>query len=114
MSSRPVDVLLDDILDAVSRIHTYTEGFSKEQFLADGKTQDAVIRNLEIIGEAASRLPESFRNSHTDADWRAIIGLRHRVVHGYFGVDLEIIWQVLESDLNSLAASVQAIRNSLG
>ena len=113
MSSRPVAVLLDDILDAVSKIHTYTDGFSREQFLADSRTQDAVIRNLEIIGKAANRLPASFRNTHPDADWRAIIGLRHRVVHGYFGVDQEIIWQVLESDLNSLSASIQTIRNSL-
>jgi len=102
MSKRPVRLLLDDIGDAIARIERYISGLSREAFLADDKTGDAVVRNLEIIGEAARRLPEDFTQSHPDIPWQKIVGLRHRIVHEYFGVDMKIVWQICRDDLSAL------------
>lgn len=70
--------------------------------LEDSKTADAVVRNLEIIGEAARRLPDDFKIEHTEIEWVKIVGLRHRIVHEYFGVDLDIVWQILKNDLPAI------------
>ena len=99
MSKRPTDLLLDDIRESIDRIEEYTEGMSLEDFSKDRKSVDAVARNLQIIGEAASRLPDEFKASHSNVEWHKIVGLRHRIVHEYFGVDIEIIWQILRKDL---------------
>jgi len=72
---------------------------TQDNFQSDEKTIDAVIRNLEIIGEATTRLPEDFTDRHSEIEWVKIIGLRNRVVQEYFGVDLQIIWQILKKDL---------------
>jgi uncharacterized protein with HEPN domain len=102
MSKRPVDLLLNDMLEAIDRIEQYTEGMSFETFSSDHKSIDAVVRNLEIIGEAANRLPEDFKERHPSVEWYKVIGLRHRIVHEYFGIDLEIIWQIVGADLSVL------------
>lgn len=67
---------------------------SFDEFLSDPKTIDAVIRNFEIIGEAANRLPESFKDQHTDIDWHRIRGFRNRIIHDYMGIDYEIVWEI--------------------
>lgn len=99
MSKRSSELLIDDMLEAIQKIEEFTSGYSKEQFLNDSKTVDAVVRNLEIIGEAATRMPETIRAGFVDIEWAKIVGLRHRVVHEYFGIDLEIIWSILKNDL---------------
>lgn len=73
------------------------------------KTIDAVIRNFEIIGEAASRLPEDFKDKHKEIDWHRIRGFRNRVVHHYFGIDYSIVWEINESYLPTLIASLQSL-----
>lgn len=100
MSKRNTELLLLDMIEAINKIHTYISGITKEQFLSDEKTIDAVVRNLEILGEAANRLPEDFKLRHSNVEWIKIIGLRHRIVHDYFGIDLEIIWSILEKNLH--------------
>jgi len=102
MSKRPVDLLLNDIRNAIERVNEYTENLTLEAFSKDQKTIDAVVRNLEIIGEAANRLPEDFNASHTNIEWHKVVGLRHRIVHEYFGIDIQIIWQILRKDLPEL------------
>ncbi len=82
---------LDDILEAVARILEYTSSMDYETFSRDIKTQDAVVRNLEIIGEAAARLPESITQTAHEIEWRKIVGLRNILTHEYFGVSLPII-----------------------
>jgi len=109
MSKRPVDLLLDDICEALDRIGQYTSGMPSDVFLKDRKTIDAVVRNLEIIGEASNRLPVDFRNSHSEIEWQKVIGLRHRIVHEYFGIDLQIVWQILQKDLPSLRQAISKI-----
>ena len=113
MSSRPVSLLIEDIWEAVEKVESYTANMTAEFFCADAKTVDAVVRNLEIIGEAASRLPEDFKQSHCEITWPKIIGLRHRIVHEYFGVDLGIIWQILEKDLPAFKHSLCSIRDAI-
>ena len=109
MSKRPVDLLLGDISDAVDRIQQYTEGMSFGTFSKDRKSVDAVARNLEIIGEAANRLPEDFKNCHPDIEWHKVVGLRHRIIHEYFGIDLAIVWQILQKDLPALREALLRI-----
>lgn len=109
MSKRPTDLLLNDIRESIDRIEKYTEGMSLEDFSKDRKTIDAVARNLEIMGEAANRLPDEFKEIHSDVEWYKIVGLRHRIVREYFGVDLQIIWRILRKDLPELRRSLSQI-----
>ena len=109
MSKRPTDLLLNDIRESIDRIEQYTEGMSLEDFSKDRKSIDAVARNLEIMGEGANRLPDEFKESHSDVEWHKIVGLRHRIVHEYFGVDLQIIWRILRKDLPELRRSLSRI-----
>jgi len=109
MSKRPTNLLLTDIREAIDRVEQYIKGISFEEFSNDPKTVDAVARNLEIMGEAANRLPDEFKEDHSDVEWYKIVGLRHRIVHEYFGVDLQIIWQILRKDLPELRTSLSQI-----
>ena len=94
MSKRQLKLLLEDILESAEKITTYTQSLTYEEFIADSKTIDAVIRNFEIIGEAANRLPDDFREINEQIDWHKIRGLRNRIVHNYFGIDYSIIWTI--------------------
>ena len=113
MSKRSLKLLVEDIWESIEKIERYTEGMNLEIFQNDEKTTDAVVRNLEIIGEAAGRLPEDFTNQHSEIEWVKIIGLRNRIVHEYFGVDLQIIWQILIKDIPDFKASLNNIRSQL-
>ena len=99
MSHRPVDLLLEDILEAIGRIEKYLRNASKEEFLDDQMMQDAVIRNITVIGEIVSRLPGEFTEKYPDIPWPRIRGMRNRLVHDYLGIDLELVWAVTHSDL---------------
>ena len=113
MSERNAALLAEDILDSIRKINVYTEGMSKEEFLKDDKTIDAVIRNFEIIGEAANRMPEEIRDRFDQIDWHRIRGFRNRIVHDYMGVDLNIVWKILEGYLEKLQADVQLMKEAL-
>lgn len=99
MSKREPKLLVSDILESAQKILDYTKGQSFEDFKRDGKTVDAVIRNFEIIGEAANRLPEEFKDSFPEIDWHRIRGFRNRIVHAYFGIDYSIVWTIKETFL---------------
>lgn len=99
----------DDILDAIGAIREYTAGLSRENFGRERKTVDAVLRNLEVIGEAVKQLPANVRSAHPDVEWQKIAGLRDILIHAYFGVDLDIIWDVVENKLPTLETRVRRI-----
>jgi uncharacterized protein with HEPN domain len=99
---RDFRLYLDDILEAIHQISIYVANQDEEAFAADRKTQDAVIRNLEIIGEAAGNLPTEIRQTAQEIDWRKITGLRNILVHEYFGISLPILWDVVHNKLGPL------------
>jgi uncharacterized protein with HEPN domain len=103
MPKRDSLVLLNDISTALGRISSYVQGMDKDAFLNDQKTIDAVTRNLEIVGEAASQMDEVIKNCFPDISWHRIVGLRHRIVHDYFGVDTSLIWGIATKDVEELA-----------
>jgi uncharacterized protein with HEPN domain len=109
MSNRTPQLLLEDIIASANKILTYTNGLSFEQFLSDDKTVDAVIRNFEIIGEAANRLPEEIREQYPNIDWHRIRGFRNRIVHDYMGIDYKIVWLIKENFLHSMIAEIRSI-----
>jgi uncharacterized protein with HEPN domain len=102
MPRRDPDLLIEDILSAIRKIERYKSGMDPEGFRQDEKTVDAVVRNLEIIGEATRQLPEDFIARNPKVPWRQIAGLRNRIVHDYFGLDLDLIWEVIHHDLPQL------------
>jgi uncharacterized protein with HEPN domain len=109
MSKRSPQLLLEDIIASANKILTYTDGLSFEQFLSDDKTVDAVIRNFEIIGEAANRLPEDIRDRYPNIDWHRIRGFRNRIVHDYMGIDYKIVWLIRENFLHAMIAEIRSI-----
>ena len=111
MSKRDNLLLLEDMLEAGNKILAYTKGMNFNTFMSDSKTVDAVVRNFEIIGEAASRVSGEFKSDHPEIEWRRIVGFRNRIIHEYFGIDYEILWQVIEENLNEL---IQTLSNLIG
>lgn len=109
MSKRSDREYLADIHEAIQRIQTYTTALSYAQFLADEKTQDAVIRNIEILGEAVKHLSAELIAAHPDVEWKGIAGMRDKLVHEYFGVNLDILWDVFTTKLPPLRAQVENI-----
>lgn len=101
-------LFLNHILSAIAEIEIYTTG-GRNDFMADRKTQSAVIRQLEIVGEAVKNLDKALTESETTVPWRQIAGTRARLIHAYFSVDLDAVWSMVEQDLPSLRAQVQGI-----
>lgn len=100
---------LADIYEAIRRIVEYTQGLSYQAFLESSMVQDAVLRNIQVIGEATKKLTKARRSAHTNVPWREMAGMRDRIVHDYFGVDWKIVWEVAHDDLPSLLPLIEAI-----
>lgn len=107
------EAILDDVLGAIRRIETYLAGESRNSFLGTPMLQDAVVRNLEIVGEAAKRLPPELRAQAPEIDWRKVAGLRDVLIHDYAAVDLEIVWDVVASRLPALKTAAVRLRREL-
>ena len=102
MSKRDNLLLLNDMLQSALKIKRYTKDLDFESFLSDDKTMDAVVRNFEIIGEAANRIDSDFQDNNPEIEWKRIRGFRNRIVHEYFGIDYEIIWEIIDTYLDEL------------
>jgi uncharacterized protein with HEPN domain len=102
-------IYLNDIIECIEKIINYTTGYSLVDFCNDAKTIDAVIRNLEIIGEAGRRLPEEVRIKFPGVEWHKIISLRNILIHEYPGIDIETIWDIIENKLSPLKEQVKEI-----
>jgi len=99
---RDFEVYVEDIRQAIAKIQSYTAGLTREAFAQDAKSVDAVIRNLEIIGEAAKMIPGSIRVKYANVEWKKIAGLRDILAHQYFDVDLDIVWDIVRNKLPTL------------
>ena len=105
---KSIDTLLSDMIDAIESIESYHVS-SFENFLDDEKTQDAIMYNIIILGEAAKRIDQEFQDEHPEIPWASIIGTRNVIVHGYDQVKLQIVWDILSKDLPSLKIKLQSI-----
>ena len=106
-------VFLKDIINCISKIAKYLQGYDFEKFQNEELVIDAVVRNVEIIGEASNNLTRDFRSKNQNIEWRKIINTRNRIIHGYATVDLEIIWNITQSDLGILKIEIEKILESL-
>lgn len=113
MSERAEIEFVNDILEAVQRISRYLGGLSYDDFRRDTKTQDAVIRNIEVIGEAAKGVTEEWRAKHPHIPWKSMAGMRDRLIHHYFGVNLDIVWQVASEELPLLTPELSQITKTV-
>ena len=109
MENRSDKLFLEDLLTAISRIAEYTEGYNFNQFKQDYKTVDAVIRNFEIIGEASKKISDKIKDMNPEIPWQEMYYLRNRVMHEYFGIDYEIIWDVARNYLPENKKQIEKI-----
>jgi uncharacterized protein with HEPN domain len=99
MPKRDADLLIGDMVESCSNIFEYTAGMSLHEFMKDKKTRDAVIRNFEVLGEAARRVPGEIQSANNEVEWRKISDLRNVLIHEYFGINYETLWKIMEDYL---------------
>ena len=109
MSKRTDVDLIEDIMLSIERICSYTHGMEYSEFTRDYKTQDAVIRNIEIMGEATKSLSEEVRELNQEIPWKSIAGTRDKLIHDYFGVNIDIVWNIASSEMPKLFPVISAI-----
>ena len=102
-------IFIEHILDAINDIEESIGNFSEKEFKKNKDIKDATIRRIEIIGEAVRNLPDSFKKEYSNIEWREIIGMRDKLIHNYFGVDLEKVWKVVEDEIPKLKKEIKEI-----
>jgi len=107
--SRSIRLYLEDILTSGVKVRRYTQGMSFEDFQGDERTYDAVVRNLQIIGEAVKNIPQEIRLKYSEVEWRKIAGLRDILAHAYFSIEDEIVWDIIETKIPPLLIVVERI-----
>lgn len=104
------EAYIQHMIDAISQIEEYTKEMDYEDFEEDEVRRDAVIRQMEILGEAAKRVSEEFRSKYTEVPWQDAAGMRDKLIHGYFGVDTRIVWNTIQDDIPQLKRKLRKIR----
>lgn len=110
MKDRPYDLYVEDILESIEKIENYIGGLEYEEFSKNTMVIDAVIRNLEIIGEASKYVPDDVRDNYPEIPWKRMIGLRNIVIHEYFGVDIEIVWRIITINLQEVKPFIEKMK----
>ena len=109
MNKRSWTIYIEDILVSMDKIERYIKGLNYKKFTVNELIIDAVLRNLEIIGEASRNIPEDIREKYPDIPWKRMIGLRNIVIHEYFGIDLGIIWQIISRNLPETKPKIRSM-----
>ena len=109
MGKRDYGDYIKDIIDSINDIETFIKDIDFEEFAGDKKTVNAVIRSIEVIGEAAKKIPKSLKNKHSIIPWKKMAGMRDKLIHEYFGIDVEILWKVAKDELPPLKPLIQEI-----
>lgn len=107
--NKDANIFLAHIKESIDLIESFTKGCTKDKFFKDIKLQDAVIRRIEIIGEAAKNIPEEFRAKHAEVPWAEMARTRDKLIHGYFGIDLELTWAIVQTDLPKLKGKIERL-----
>ena len=107
MKSRDYRDYLQDILDAVNNIESFVDGMTYEEFIKDRKTLNAVVRSIEIIGEASKNIPETLKANCKELPWKQMAGMRDKLIHAYFGVDIETLWKAVKENIPPLKKAIQ-------
>jgi len=113
MKRRDYRDYIKDILDSINDIENFIRGMSFENFKRDRKTINAVVRSVEVIGEATKKIPKTLKDKHKEVPWKKMSGMRDKLIHEYFGVDVEILWKTAKDDIPPLKQLVQNILKSL-
>jgi uncharacterized protein with HEPN domain len=113
MSKRDYKIFLEDIIESIDKIKSYTKNLTFYDFAQDSKTIDAVVRNIEIIGEAAHQIPSDIMNKFKYIEWHKLKAIRNRIVHEYFGVDYSIIWEIIQNDIDLLRSNIKDVLEHL-
>ncbi|KKR67125.1 MAG: hypothetical protein UU09_C0038G0005 [Microgenomates group bacterium GW2011_GWA2_40_6] len=110
-------IFLSHILESITEIEKGVNGISEEKFSRSVQIQDAVVRRLEIIGEAAKNIPEAFSKQHPEISWRKIAGMRDKLIHHYFGIDMGIVWETVVKDLpilkEQISKAIKSVKKTL-
>jgi uncharacterized protein with HEPN domain len=101
---------LDDMIGFAGRVQSYTSGMDQAGFVANSLAYDATLRNLELIGEAATHIPDDVRSAHPEIPWRMIVATRNRLIHGYLGIDDDTLWSIIRDDVPVLLGLLGALR----
>lgn len=107
------EIFVEHILECIKRIEEYTEGITKDVFFNSTQIQDAIIRRIEIIGEAVKNIPEDMKNRYPDIPWKRIAGMRDILIHEYFGIDLELTWEVAKEEIFELKKKILKVKKDL-
>lgn len=113
MSKREWYFYVDDIIGFVEKVLAYTEGLDQQTFVHSSQTYDATLRNLELIGEAATRIPETIRLSNVGIPWRQLIATRNRLIHGYLGIDNDTLWSIIKDDIPRLQQELLNLKGQI-
>ena len=101
---------VDDMIEFSEKVLGYTRGLDQQCFVGNGLVFDATLRNLELIGEAASHVPELVRSTHPQVPWRLVVATRNRLIHGYLGIDNDTLWSIVVTDIPALLPALRALR----
>ncbi len=111
---RDYRVLLQDVLEAAANVADFVGAMTRDEFAADKKTLHAVVRNLEVIGEAVKRVPPEVRDAHAHIPWQRIAGLRDILIHQYFAIDVDIVWDIVQNKVPELRRQIEALLSGTG